>query len=114
MIVNTKSAEHYIWGTSCDGCHLVKNNSLSVIQERMPPNSSEKTHIHHKSQQFFFILFGEATFEINLQTYTLKKNEGIYVPPEQSHKMLNLSETDLCFLVISQPMSHGDRTNLII
>ncbi len=67
-----KSSEHYTWGQNCDGWHLLKTNSLSVIQERMPPNTSEALHYHQKAQQFFYILLGQATFEMEGEIFEVK------------------------------------------
>ncbi|MEH1883558.1 MULTISPECIES: cupin domain-containing protein [unclassified Nostoc] len=39
----------------------------------------------------------------------LSPHEGVEVPPNIPHQMLNESDYDLEFLVISQPPSHGDR-----
>lgn len=36
MKISKANAEHYLWGGDCDGWHLVKNQNLSVIHERMP------------------------------------------------------------------------------
>jgi hypothetical protein len=35
--ISRSNAEHYIWGSTCDGWHPVNQPSLSVIRERMPP-----------------------------------------------------------------------------
>jgi mannose-6-phosphate isomerase-like protein (cupin superfamily) len=55
---------HYKWGNNCDGWVLVDTEDLSVKQERMSPQTSEALHYHEKAQQFFFILRGIATFEV--------------------------------------------------
>ncbi len=106
---NRQRAEHYVWGQVCDGWHLVKDSKLSVIQERMPPGTSEVRHLHQKSQQFFFILSGEASIEMNGEIVTLRSGDGIYVPHETPHQLKNDSGRPVEFLVISQPPSHGDR-----
>ena len=62
--ISRATAEHYTWGQNCDGWQLVKGASLSVIQEQMPPGTSEVRHFHQKAQQFFFILSGEAAMEV--------------------------------------------------
>ena len=36
MVKSIKNAEHYQWGNACDGWHLLKSETLSVIQEKMP------------------------------------------------------------------------------
>ena len=111
MIVNKENAEHYHWGQNCDGWHLLKSDSLSVIQECMPAGTAESRHYHRKTQQLFFVLNGEATMEKEGEEFLLKAQESIHVSNEQKHKISNLSNEDLHFLVISEPKSHGDRIN---
>jgi mannose-6-phosphate isomerase-like protein (cupin superfamily) len=113
QISNTKSAEHYKWGgprgTDCDGWHLVKTPELSVIEELMPPASSEARHSHARAHQFFFVLEGELTLEVNNHEYVLRAGDGLEVAPGQQHQAFNRSEKSTRILVTSQPPSHGDR-----
>lgn len=109
MIVSKQNAEHYSWGKKCDGWHLVKQNDLSVIHERMPSGAYEVRHFHNKSRQFFFVLSGTATLEVNGVRYEIGALQGIEVPPGVPHQMMNQSRSDVEFLVVSQPKSHGDR-----
>ncbi len=108
-IVDTKNAEHYEWGDKCDGWHFVKTDSLSVIRETMPPGTKEVHHYHEKAQQFFYILSGTATFEINGLVYSVEQNKGILIKPKMKHRIWNNSNSDLEFIVVSEPKSHGDR-----
>jgi mannose-6-phosphate isomerase-like protein (cupin superfamily)/N-acetylglutamate synthase-like GNAT family acetyltransferase len=107
------NSEHYTWGNKCDGWHLLKSDSLSVIQERMPPGTTEQLHCHRFTQQVFYILSGSATFEINGEILQLSVNESIHVPAKILHKISNKGKEDLKFLVISEPKSHGDRIEII-
>ena len=107
--IRRETAEHYIWGNSCDGWHLVKSANLSVIEECMPPGTSEVRHYHQRAQQFFFILSGAASMEIEGETIRLSAGEGVQILPGQRHRMRNESSDPVRFLVISQPASHGDR-----
>ncbi|WRU97856.1 cupin domain-containing protein (plasmid) [Priestia filamentosa] len=109
MKISKENAEHYIWGDKCDGWRLVNQNDLSVIHERMPPNTSEVRHYHTKSRQFFFVLSGTATLEVDGQLENIKPLEGVEVPPYVAHQMMNKSDKDVEFLVVSQPTSKGDR-----
>jgi len=101
--------DHYSWGNGCDGWHLVKQPLLSVIAERMPPGAAEVRHYHEAAQQFFYILEGEAVMEVEGETLTLLRGEGLHIPPGKPHQIRNLSAEAVEFLVISQPASHGDR-----
>jgi mannose-6-phosphate isomerase-like protein (cupin superfamily) len=106
------NSDHYTWGQSCDGWHLVKDSTLSVIQEKMPPATAEARHYHQNAQQFFFILSGEAVMAVETEQITLRTGEGLHIPPGIPHQIQNLSDHPVEFLVISQPPSHGDRMTL--
>lgn len=112
-IVSTKNAEHYNWGQSCDGWHLLKSDDLSVIEERMPLGTSEVLHYHSKTQQVFYILSGVASFKINGEHIEVNANESIHVPARTLHQISNQQQVELKFIVISQPKSHGDRVEII-
>ena len=111
--VSTKSAEHYKWGgpqgTDCDGWHLVKTPELSIIEELMPPGTSEARHFHAHARQFFFVLEGELTIELENHTFVLQSREGLEVSPGKRHQVMNRSTKPVRMLVTSQPPSHGDR-----
>jgi len=62
--VSAEAAEHYRWGEVCDGWHLVRSEGLSVIEERMPAGAREQRHFHTKARQFFYVLEGELTMEV--------------------------------------------------
>lgn len=107
-----KNAEHYQWGDMCDGWHLLKSDTLSVIQEKMPVGTFEQEHFHANAQQLFFILSGTASFILDGEEYNVTANESIHVPKMTKHLISNKSQDDLHFLVISEPKAHGDRVNL--
>ena len=106
---STINAQHYQWGQGCDGWHLHRTDALSVIEERMPPASSEVRHLHQRSRQFFYMLAGELTLEVEGEEHLLRANEGLEVAPKQAHQAFNRGQRDARFLVTSQPPSHGDR-----
>ena len=109
--VDITTGRHYRWGAASDGWHLLEGDDLSVIQERVPPGDQERRHRHARARQFFFILSGHATLEIDGQRCSLRAGQGIEVPPGAPHQFLNDSGADVEMLVISAPRSHGDRTD---
>ncbi len=111
MKTSKKNSEHYYWGNNCSGWHLVKSKNLSVIEELMPAETSEQKHYHNFSEQYFYILNGTATFEIENEIFEVNKWEGIHIYPQVVHCIRNKKSADLEFLVISQPTSRGDRIN---
>lgn len=107
--VSTANAEHYLWGQSCDGWHLLATDDLSVIEERMPSGSFEQCHRHARARQFFYVLEGEAVLELEGVIHLLRHGQGLHVPPGSAHQMRNESSADVRFVVVSAPKSHGDR-----
>ena len=110
--VSKESAPHYTWGDGCDSWVLANEASLSVKQEAMPPGTKERLHFHSAAQQFFFVLKGTASFYVNDEKQLLKEHQGLLVLPEAKHFIANESNDLLSFLVISQPSTEGDRTNV--
>jgi uncharacterized cupin superfamily protein len=110
-MISRESAPHYQWGEGCDGWHLVKSEALSVIEERMPPGTAERRHLHRRARQFFYVLAGELTMEVEGLEHRLGANRGMEIAPENAHQAFNRSANDVRFLVISQPPSHGDRVD---
>jgi mannose-6-phosphate isomerase-like protein (cupin superfamily) len=107
--INRQTAEHYVWGGACDGWHLVRRPELSVIEERMSPGASEVRHHHMHARQFFYVLDGKLTLEIEGEEFVLGPGDGLEIQPGQKHEAFNRSASDTRMLVISQPPSHGDR-----
>ncbi len=106
-----ENSEHYHWGNECSGWHLVQSEDLSIIEERMPPHTQETKHYHKKAEQFFRIIKGTATFEIEDNTIEINEGEGVHIPPNTNHKISNDQSGPLEFLVISRPTTLGDRYN---
>ncbi len=108
-MISRDNAEHYHWGHDCDGWHLVRTPQLSVIEERMPAGMAERRHSHQRARQFFYVLAGELTLEVDGQVCLLITGQGLEIAPEAAHQAMNRSGSDVRFLVTSQPPSHGDR-----
>jgi uncharacterized cupin superfamily protein len=101
--------QQFGWGDGCEGWHLVRAQNLSVIEERMPPGTSEARHWHARARQFFYVLSGTLTLEVEGVTHSLAARTGIELPQGTAHQAINETVADVEFLVISEPPSHGDR-----
>jgi mannose-6-phosphate isomerase-like protein (cupin superfamily) len=108
-VIEKSSAEHYRWGGICDGWRLVETGTHSIIEERVPPGGSESRHFHKGVTQFFYVLKGVLSFEINGNEHDVSPRQGIEIGPLIPHRVFNRSASDAEFLVFSTPPSHGDR-----
>jgi len=109
MKKSKENSEHYYLGENCSGWHLLKSERLSIIEEMMPPKTQEKKHYHNYSQQFFRVISGMATFEIENDIIHVESGNGIHIPPKIKHKIRNDQSENLEFIVISEPATRGDR-----
>ena len=105
------SAPHYVWGDGCDGWRLMDTPGLSVIEERMPPATSEVRHRHGSSEQCFYVLSGTLTLEVEGAVHRIGRRQAITVTPPASHQARNEGTEDVRFLVVSAPSTRGDRKN---
>lgn len=111
-MVSTATAPHYRWGEGCDGWHVVRTEALSVIEERMPPGTAERRHLHERARQFFYVMAGELALEVEGEEHLLRATEGLEIAPRQAHQASNRGGEDVRFLVTSQPPLHGDRIDV--
>ena len=109
---NIHNSEHYLWGDVCDGWILSSQRELLVIQERMPPHATERRHFHSTARQFFYVISGELTMELEGEFHLVAAMSGIEIPPGDRHQARNAGQVDVHFLVISSPTTRGDRTDL--
>lgn len=111
-IIDKLTASHYLWGENCDSWMLADTEGLSIKQESMPGGTKEKLHFHSYAQQFFYILKGTAVFYSEGNKEIIKKHQGLLIAPMAKHFIANETIELLEFLVISQPTTSNDRTNI--
>lgn len=109
MIISKAEAEHYKWGDDCDGWILASGSDLLVIEEQMPAKTCEIRHYHAKSKQFFYVLTGNLTMEVDGALFDIPARSGIEIKPYTRHQARNDGDHPVMFLVISAPTTRGDR-----
>src|SRR5690606_28014789 len=103
MIINRKNSKSYQWGDHCKAWELLQSDHVIIKEELMPPQTEEQLHYHVKTEQFFYVLEGEATFVIDKKNVLVSKKDGLKIEIGQQHKIANKSSVNLRFLVLSFP-----------
>lgn len=111
-MISKNNAEHYVWGDDCDGWYLLNRHDMLIIHEKMPAGTYEKRHYHAISRQFFFVLSGVLSMELEGEMHSISALQGIEIPPEARHQARNTGESPVEFLVISHPTTRGDRSDV--
>lgn len=87
---SVQTARHDAWGAGCDGWHVVHQPGLSVIQERMPPDTAEARHLHRASSKPFYVLAGSAVLEAAGIEHALNSGEGLEAAPGVPHQLFDI------------------------
>jgi mannose-6-phosphate isomerase-like protein (cupin superfamily) len=111
-VISKRTVPTQKWRVVCDGWTLFDDPHLHVIQERMPPNTHELRHIHDQVRQLYFVLEGEATVEVDDRTEVVPQGEALAITAGAAHRMMNNSDRDLEFLVVSSSPPRADRRDL--
>lgn len=106
--IGRETARRSTWDEHCTAWHLLERSDLAVDQQRLPPGSSTRSHLHARSRQFFYVLEGVATVVLGPQTHTVTAGAGIEVPPRVQHEVRNDGDGDLEMLVVSAPRVVGE------
>ena len=83
----------------------VRNQSLA--EASIPAGRSTDRHYHKKSEEFYFLLEGEGTMEIDGEKRSVAPGDAILIPPGAWHQIT--ASTALRFLCCcAPPYSHDD------
>jgi mannose-6-phosphate isomerase-like protein (cupin superfamily) len=91
-MISKETADRSLWGDACEAWTLLSNPTLHVMQERMPPGTSEVPHVHERVRQFYFVLAGTATVEVSGRNERLGPRQGTEVEPRAVHRLRNDSQ----------------------
>lgn len=76
--------------------------NYSLAQFTLEPRKRSLLH-KIQSSEIYYILEGDAILRINDETYHLKKDDSVYVPPMSEQYIENTGSTNLQFLCIVEP-----------
>src|SRR5262245_33093435 len=79
----------------------------SLAEATVPTGSATERHYHKLSEEFYFLLEGEGTIEINGETRPVGPGDAILIPPGAWHQIT--ASSALRFLCCcAPPYSHED------
>ena len=79
----------------------------SLAEASLPAGSATERHYHKQSEEFYFVLEGEGTMEIDGETTPVAVGDAILIPPGAWHQIK--ASSGLRFLCCcAPPYSHED------
>ncbi|WP_197474678.1 cupin domain-containing protein [Deinococcus puniceus] len=74
--------------------------------------TQEIKHKHSRVRQFFYVLSGELTLELEGEVFKLRPQQGLEIAPQLVHQARNEGENPAELIVISDGISREDRPNI--
>ena len=100
----------YQWADGVIDWPLLKTKGLLVIEEMLAPGCGEQLHYHDKMKQSFNMLARRAVMRgADGQNVEIDTGMALHISPETHYKIVNQTDEETCFLVISASSSCGDR-----
>src|SRR3974390_961816 len=78
---------------------------ISMYQPKAPVGRDA----HKVQEQVYHVLEGEGLMEIAGENHVVRKHDFIYLPPGVEHAISNSGLVDLVFLVITSPVTDGEK-----
>lgn len=76
--------------------------NYSLAQFSLEPNKKTKKH-KLRSSEIYYVLEGEAEITIDEDSFEIKKDDSVYVPPMSEQFIKNTGAQELRFLCIVEP-----------
>jgi mannose-6-phosphate isomerase-like protein (cupin superfamily) len=74
------------------------------------PMAHVERHKHEIQEQIYHVIEGEGLMEIDGRNHVVRKHDFIFLPPGVEHSISNTGLVDLVFLVVTSPVTDGDRS----
>jgi len=110
-VVVAKSEENrFSYGSaqqaSLSPCKLTGEDSagtLSIFELNVLPRTGTVRHVHHREDEWFYVLSGEFIFEAGKEKYSLSVGGSIWLPRDIPHVFANTTEAVGKLIAICQP-----------
>ena len=80
---------------------------------RLPVGQAFAAHYHEDLQELFLIVSGEAEITVGTATTILRRGDLVSVAPGEIHRMRNLGDTDVEYVVLGIAAGVGGKTVVV-
>jgi quercetin dioxygenase-like cupin family protein len=87
-------------------CKLTSEDTagaLSAFELSVLPQSGPQLHVHHREDEWYYVLSGEFLFQAGGEPQTLRAGASIWLPRGIPHVWANLTTAEAKLLLICQP-----------
>jgi mannose-6-phosphate isomerase-like protein (cupin superfamily) len=85
------------WGTYQT---IIRGKTYQVKQIVVNPNSQLSLQSHNKRSEHWVIVDGEGTVVLGDKEFIVKKDEYVYIPVTEKHRMSNFTKNNVIFIEV--------------
>jgi quercetin dioxygenase-like cupin family protein len=90
-------------GAACKLTNEDSAGACSLFELVAPPRTGPPRQIHHREDEWYYVLAGEYLFEVDGSKYTLPVGGSIWAPRDIPHVWANTSTTEGRVILMCQP-----------
>lgn len=92
---------------------LIDGRIQMINWAKLPVGNSFQAHYHEDMDEIFIILNGRTKIKINDEEAELEPGDAVVTPRKQIHKMTNICEEDVLYVVIGISLQAGGKTVVV-
>ncbi|MBY0373308.1 MAG: cupin domain-containing protein [Bryobacteraceae bacterium] len=75
----------------------------ALLHVTVPPLSGPPLHRHSREDEWFYVLAGDLTVEVNGERSVLHPHDSVFLPRGSAHTFQNFTSTNVVMLVLATP-----------
>jgi quercetin dioxygenase-like cupin family protein len=91
------------WLSPCKLTGEDTGGSLTAFELSARPQTGPYLHVHHREDEWYYVLSGEFIFKAGSETHTLPAGGSIWLPRGIPHVWANTSNADAKLILVCQP-----------
>jgi quercetin dioxygenase-like cupin family protein len=97
------STQQQAWLSPCKLTSEDSGGSLSAFELAAAPQTGPHFHVHHREDEWYYVLSGEFLFKAGNELHTLSVGGSIWLPRGIPHIWANTSSADGKLILVCQP-----------
>jgi quercetin dioxygenase-like cupin family protein len=97
------STKQQSWLSPCKLTAEDTGGSLSAFELSARAQTGPSRHVHHREDEWYYVLSGEFLFEAGGESHTLPTGASIWLPRGIPHVWANTSNADAKLILVCQP-----------
>ena len=97
------STKQQSWLSPCKLTAKDSGGTLSAFELSALPQTGPYLHVHHREDEWYYVLSGEFLFKAGGESHTLPTGASIWLPRDVPHTWANTSNAEAKLILVCQP-----------